>query len=389
MKILDQVILIWLCEIPCNSLGCLLGKDLLESLGAVLDFYNKKICWQHFGSRRTSLSKLKAGHFSLNLLPHNLSKWPSLSSQSWHDVGIGGVCEPQCDGKMSWKCQRLAGGKMPDDSPGDLNMVVHYIPEPYFSRDFQADSDVPGPLRTFGGSDAIASNVEPPDLQAAMALEGSSPLAGSTAASPFHPVSFADEFHREGVEAAAARHGGECGRGIGCREPGEDGRHRASRSSGASQPGGDSDGLHGGRRPDLRPEGYEGETSSPTAASSGGSYSPVHRRAGWPELIGPRGGLPRTKVDLVKLACLLNITVEDKDTNDQIREKIKPFIEILMNKTKSDKKTGSSVSSSEKEKLRKTPEEVSAMAYMDPPLSGQMSQIAQSMAGTTLGGMRA
>ena len=126
MKILDRVVLLWLCEIPCNSLGCLLGKDLLESLGAVLDFYNKKICWQHLGSQWTSLSKLKAGHFSLNLLPHNLSKWPSLSSQRWHVIGIGGVCELQCEGKMSWKCQRLAGGRMPEDSSGDLNMVVCY-----------------------------------------------------------------------------------------------------------------------------------------------------------------------------------------------------------------------------------------------------------------------
>ena len=39
----NQVVLLWLAEIPCASLGCLLGKDFLESLGATLDFPSKKV----------------------------------------------------------------------------------------------------------------------------------------------------------------------------------------------------------------------------------------------------------------------------------------------------------------------------------------------------------
>lgn len=43
------------------------------------------------------------------------------------------------------------------------------------------------------------------------------------------------------------------------------------------------------------------------------------------ELLGPRGGMPRNKADLVKLAVLLNVTVDPKDTNDQLKAKCKPW----------------------------------------------------------------
>ena len=40
------------------------------------------------------------------------------------------------------------------------------------------------------------------------------------------------------------------------------------------------------------------------------------------ELLGPRGGMPRTKGDLVKLAVLLNVVVDPKDTIEQLKVKI-------------------------------------------------------------------
>ena len=50
------------------------------------------------------------------------------------------------------------------------------------------------------------------------------------------------------------------------------------------------------------------------------------------ELLGPRGGMPRNKADLVKLAVLLNVTVDPKDTNDQLKAKCKPMVDVLMGK---------------------------------------------------------
>ena len=52
------------------------------------------------------------------------------------------------------------------------------------------------------------------------------------------------------------------------------------------------------------------------------------------ELLGPRGGMPRNKAELVKLAVLCNVEIKETDTNDQIREKVKPTVELIINKKK-------------------------------------------------------
>jgi hypothetical protein len=61
-----------------------LGKDFLESLGAVLDFVGNRMQLKFLGDRWIPLSKMKAGHYGLNLLPADPSTWPSLTAESWH-----------------------------------------------------------------------------------------------------------------------------------------------------------------------------------------------------------------------------------------------------------------------------------------------------------------
>ena len=48
-------------------------------------------------------------------------------------------------------------------------------------------------------------------------------------------------------------------------------------------------------------------------------------------LVGPRRGLPALKDDLTRLALLLHLPVNPKDTVAQLQEKIKPSIEMLKN----------------------------------------------------------
>jgi len=48
------------------------------------------------------------------------------------------------------------------------------------------------------------------------------------------------------------------------------------------------------------------------------------------ELIGPRGGLPHLRGDLIKLAALLQINMPDKSTIDELKTKIKPVVQTLM-----------------------------------------------------------
>ncbi|CAL1174258.1 unnamed protein product [Cladocopium goreaui] len=52
-------------------------------------------------------------------------------------------------------------------------------------------------------------------------------------------------------------------------------------------------------------------------------------------LIGPRGGLPTLRQDLVRLAALLKVNVTDKMTVPEIKEAVRPSVELLKNQPKS------------------------------------------------------
>ena len=49
-------------------------------------------------------------------------------------------------------------------------------------------------------------------------------------------------------------------------------------------------------------------------------------------MIGPKGGLPTLRGDLLRLAALLHVPVEDGDTVNQLKEKIKPTVALLKEK---------------------------------------------------------
>lgn len=49
------------------------------------------------------------------------------------------------------------------------------------------------------------------------------------------------------------------------------------------------------------------------------------------QMIGPLGGLPHLRADLVRLALLLNVTVDSKDTVVILQSKIRPMVETLKN----------------------------------------------------------
>ncbi|CAK9106139.1 Uncharacterized protein SCF082_LOCUS49440 [Durusdinium trenchii] len=53
------------------------------------------------------------------------------------------------------------------------------------------------------------------------------------------------------------------------------------------------------------------------------------------QMIGPRGGLPPLRADLVRLALLLNVEVDAKDTIANLQKKIRPIVDILKQKNHS------------------------------------------------------
>ena len=52
------------------------------------------------------------------------------------------------------------------------------------------------------------------------------------------------------------------------------------------------------------------------------------------ELIGPRGGLPVLRQDLLRLATLLHVEIVEGDTIAKLKEKCRPGVVLLMTKTK-------------------------------------------------------
>ena len=50
------------------------------------------------------------------------------------------------------------------------------------------------------------------------------------------------------------------------------------------------------------------------------------------QLIGPRGGLPAVKADMTRLAHLVNVEVNPKDTIPILQEKVRPLVAAIMGK---------------------------------------------------------
>lgn len=97
-----------------------------------------------------------------------------------------------------------------------------------------------------------------------------------------------------------------------------------------------------GLRTTLRHEAIKEAKSEALAAQKAGKQEEQAR-----ELIGPRGGLPTLKKDLLRLAALLNLELDGKETVDQLRAKCKPAVDLIKHGGGFSKKGASSAKSSE------------------------------------------
>jgi len=335
VPLLDRVVLIWICEIPCDSLGCLLGKDFLESIGAVLDFVGNRMQLKFLGDRWIPLSKMKAGHYGLNLLPADPSIWPSLTAEPWHCVGVGGVCEVQCEGKMVWKVKSKIGA-----AGGDLNMVVHYIPQPYLSREAFVAEDAACPDSGQSLSTAMDSHVGPDAAAEEMAFSRTAPMADSTTIFAVSPNAASDGLHCSGMESSSCGHGETSHLAEALAVSSATSVHSLHLKDAITlrsrmgllecfmEDEAVTFGLKALKtRSRARQQAALVEETHKAVAALDGQREELAR-----ELIGPRGGLPRNKTDLVKLATLLKVDVLPKDTVADITTKVKPIVEILKNR---------------------------------------------------------
>ena len=227
---------------------------------------------------------MKAGHFSLNLLPKPLTSWPTLGPLAWHVVGVGGCCEVQCEGRVAWKAHNRLVDRS-TDVDGDLNMVVHYIPEFFSSSSSWQLEDDAQSLRDLPDRFAMATSSAADGCQEDLALEGSDAVVGATSIPALPARALAGGHECGGVEDPAQGHGATQGvaEAMVAEGPGGDESFAPSRGSDASQPHGLGGGVHGRRGRDVRDQGTEETSPCSEASCTSSGYAPSNRRAGGPE----------------------------------------------------------------------------------------------------------
>ena len=102
----QTLVLIWVSLVPIGTLGCLIGRDFMEAVGAVLDFSRRTMTCSLFYSGTLKLRQMVAGHFMLDLLPSRIAEWGAPPQCRWRRVGQDGVLELQMDRK-SWTKHKL------------------------------------------------------------------------------------------------------------------------------------------------------------------------------------------------------------------------------------------------------------------------------------------
>ena len=116
----SRVALLWVSVVPIASLGCLLGRDFLDSLGTVLNFADRTVEFTYIQLGRLKLQQMSAGHFMLPLLP---LEWPQFGTQRWRKCGLDHVVELQLSPK-DWLSRRLVEGVNGHANTGHEHMLT-------------------------------------------------------------------------------------------------------------------------------------------------------------------------------------------------------------------------------------------------------------------------
>lgn len=117
----DVVVMVWISIVPVPSLGCLLGRDFLDALGAVMSFAKKLIRFDYLNSVVLPLDQLAAGHFFLPLVP---AAWPGPVLSRWRRLGQDGIVEVQISSR-EWLRRKLEASGRSDDQHHEHFVTEH------------------------------------------------------------------------------------------------------------------------------------------------------------------------------------------------------------------------------------------------------------------------
>ena len=104
MVVGDYLVLTWVSVVEVPSLGLLLGRDFLDSIGAVISFSKRQMRADHLDGKIINLKQLTAGHFAPQLIPQ---EWPQPLQKRWRRLGKCGILELQLTAQ-EWLQRKLA-----------------------------------------------------------------------------------------------------------------------------------------------------------------------------------------------------------------------------------------------------------------------------------------
>ena len=134
-----------------------------------------------------------------------------------------------------------------------------------------------------------------------------------------------------------------------------------------------------GLRTTIRNEAVKEAKAAASAAQKAGNREELAR-----ELIGPRGGLPTLKKDLLRLAAFLEVELTGKETVDQLKAKVKPAVDLIKYGSGPRKSASSAKSSEESFEVPTTPKALRDRQPQTPQQSPGLSTSSKPEEGVTM-----
>ncbi|CAL1154284.1 unnamed protein product [Cladocopium goreaui] len=343
----STLVLFWTSVVPVSSLGLLLGRDFMDAIGAVLSFSRKALRCDHLNSGVIPLRQLQAGHFMLPLLPE---RWCRPGLQRWCRLGQDNVIELQVSG-TEWVRRKLAAqGLIP------CKQHEHLVTE--WS---EKAADV-----KFSGLQPLSHVFQPaPAVQVSM-KQGKQPGSLTSPSSPTSCVRDAKTSfgRRQSVDSRScadqmAQNGGTKVRKgrlacfwtalVACAAAlPEVNMHECMqlRNRMGIEHCFVEDPMLTGMMAARSNRGLNLRLRAGVIAEAKAEAKRLKDEKAKVEavrsLIGPRGGLPTLRDDLLRLATLLHVEIADRDTTEVLKTKIRPVVESLKGPLAEVKSSGSS-----------------------------------------------
>ncbi|CAK8990756.1 unnamed protein product [Durusdinium trenchii] len=324
-----------------SIIGIIVGERFLSGIGAVMSFARKKLRADLVNNELHDLGQLAAGHFTLPLPP--TGDWMRPGTQRWRSFGQDGVVEMQLNCHDWWNKKLLSRLARFDVLQAPAAPHEHLVTERSLSAMAQAMTDTSGMIAKWRrmvlrqraraewhGRGLLLWLLQRPHLRYA-------PF-------PYPSISNVKQWEEQAVSMTAQRPKailkehytrscinqvyetknlvelGQFRNRVGLQFAFvEDSLLQGMLAARANK----------GITTQLKKEAFQ-EAQIKAAAMK----SQEDQEAAVRQLIGPKGGLPSLKADLIRLAALLNVTLDSKMTNEQIKAACRPMIAELMAKPK-------------------------------------------------------